>query len=161
MATLPRGRVGTKQHGQAPMRLLLLLVVLAVTAGCAQPGAGPAATRPEPATVTVGPADGGKTVDLQVGDRLLVELAAAKQPSRFSRFWRLQVPPTKVLERVDRDSTLRRVVLVAQAPGRVRLLLYQRPSCDPPLLCPMANPSGQRQRISRPLPAVAITIRVQ
>jgi hypothetical protein len=166
MATPPPGKVGAKRHGHAARRWLLPLAVLAVAASCAQPGtqglgASEAATSAAPATVTVGPADGGKTVDLQVGNRLIVELSAAKQPSRFSRFWRLQVPPTKVLKRIDRDSTLTRVVLVAEAPGTVRLLLYQRRSCDPPLLCPMADPSGQSERMSPPLAAIAITIRVQ
>jgi hypothetical protein len=54
-----------------------------------------------------------------------------------------------------------RVVLIAEAPGTVRLLLLQRRNCDPPRLCPMAEPSGQSERMHRPLPAVTITIRVQ
>jgi hypothetical protein len=164
MPTLRPGRVGTEQRGRAAIRWLLPIVVLAVAAGCAQPGTQAlgetAATPAEPATVTIGPDDGGKTVDLKVGDRLVVALRAAKQPPRFSRAWTLELPRSKVLKRVDRDSTLMRVVLIAEAPGMVRLLLLQRRSCDPPLLCPMAEPSGQSERMHRPLPAVAITIRV-
>ena len=165
MPTLWPGQPGTQRRGRAAGRWLLPIVVLAVAGGCAQPDTQAlgetAATPTEPATVTVGPNDGGKTVDLKVGDRLVVELRAAKQPSRFSRAWTLELPRSTVLKRVDRDSTLTRVVLIAEAPGTVRLLLLQRRSCDPPLQCPMADPSGQSERMHPPLPAVAITIRVQ
>jgi hypothetical protein len=166
MATRPPGQVATRRHGHTARRWLLAVAVLAVAAGCAQPGtqavdAGGDATAAAPATITVGPADGGNTVDLQVGDRLIVELGAAKQPSRPLRLWRLQLPRTTVLKRIDSDSTLTRVVLVAEAPGTVRLVLYQRRSCDPPLQCPMADPTGQSERMAPPLPAVLITIRVQ
>ena len=165
MPTLWPGQPGTQRRGRAARRWLLPIVVLAVAGGCAQPGTQAlgetAATPAEPATITVGPNDGGKTVDLKVGDRLVVELRAAKQPSRLSRAWTLELPRSTVLKRVDRDSTLTRVVLIAEAPGTVRLLLLQRQSCDPPLQCPMADPSGQSERMHPPLPAVAITIRVQ
>jgi hypothetical protein len=166
MPTLRPGQTETEQRGRtAARRWLLPIVVLALAAGgCAQPGTQAtdetAATPAEPATVTIGPDDSGKTVDLKVGDRLVVELRAAKQPSRFPRAWTLEVPRSKVLKRVDRDSTFMRVVLIAEAPGTVRLLLLQRGSCDPPRLCPMAEPSGQSERMHRPLPAVTITIRV-
>jgi hypothetical protein len=162
---MPTLSAGSQRRGRAARRWLLPIVMLAVASGCAQPGTqaldGTAATPAAPATVTVGPNDGGKTVDLRVGDRLVVELRAAKQPSQFPRAWTLELPRSTVLRRVDRDSTLMRVVLVAAAPGTVRLLLLQRGSCDPPRLCPMAEPSGQSERMHRPLPAVAITIRVQ
>jgi len=162
MPTLWPGSVGTKRRGRAARRWLLPIVVLAVAGGCGQPGTqalGDAAA--EPATVTVGPNDSGKTVDLEVGDHLVVELNTAKQPSRFSRVWTLEVPRSKVLKRIDGDSTLTRVVLIAEAPGTVQLLLLQRRSCDPPAQCPMADPSGQSERMNPPLPAAAITIRVQ
>jgi len=161
------GQVETERQGRAGWRWLLLsIVMLAVAGGCAQPDTQPlsadAADLPaEPVTVTVGPGDGGKNVDLKVGDRLVVELRATKQPSRFWRAWTLEVPRSKVLKRVDSDSTLTRVVLVAETPGTVRLLLLQRRGCDPPLQCPLADPSGQSERMHPPLPAVAITIRVQ
>lgn len=164
MATRP-GQVGARRHGHAAGRWLLWVMVAAVAAGCAQPGTRPLGAgqdgRAPPATVTVGPADDGKTVDLQVGDRLVVELNVAKRPSRPSGTWRLQVPRTTVLKRVGSDSTLTRVVLAAEAPGTVRLLLYHRRSCDPPLQCPMAGPTGQSERMTPPLAAVVITIRVQ
>jgi hypothetical protein len=164
MATRPPGQAAIKRHGHAARRWLLSVVVATVAAGCAQPGnqalgAGQAAGA-APATVTVGTADDGKTVDLQVGDRLVVELNAAKRQSRPLGSWRLQVPRTTVLKRVDDASTLTRVVLAAQAPGTVRLLLHLRRSCDPPLQCPMAEPTGQSERMAPPLAAVVITIRV-
>jgi hypothetical protein len=166
MPTRRPGQIETEQRGRtAARRWLLPIVVLALAAGCAQQGTQAndetAATPAEPATVTIGPDDSGKTVDLNVGDRLVVELRAAKQPSRLPRIWTLELPRSKVLKRVDRDSTFTRVVLIAEALGTVRLLLLQRGSCDPPRLCPMAEPSGQSERMHRPLPAVAITIRVQ
>jgi hypothetical protein len=140
-------------------------VVAAVAAGCAQPGSqtlGDGQARgATPATVTVGPADDGRTVDLRVGDRLVVELSDAKRQPRPPRTWRLQVPRTTVLKRVDNASTLTRVVLAAEAPGTVRLLLSRRRSCDPPLQCPMAGPTAPSERMAMPLPAVVITIRVQ
>lgn len=162
MPTPRPGQPGTQPRGRATRRWLLPLVVLAMAGGCAQPDTQALGeTAATPATVTVGPNDGGKTVDLNIGDRLVVELQAAKQPSQSSRAWTLELPQSMVLKRVDRDSTVMRVVLIAAAPGTVRLLLLQRGSCDPPRLCPMAEPSGQSERMHRPLPAVAITIRVQ
>jgi hypothetical protein len=140
-------------------------VVAAVAAGCAQPGNqalsnGGTGDAP-PATVTVGPADDGRTVDLKVGDRLVVDLSAAKRQPRSLGTWRLQVPRTTVLKRIDGASTLTRVVLAAEAAGTVRLLLSRRRSCDPPLQCPMAGPTGQSESMALPLPAVVITVRVQ
>jgi hypothetical protein len=165
MATRPPGQVAIRRHGHAARRWLLLVVVAAVAAGCARPGNqapgdGETGSAP-PATVTVGPADDGRTVDLQVGDRLVVELTGAQRQSRPLGTWRLQVPRTTVLKRLDGASTLTRVVLAAEAPGTVRLLLSRRRSCDPPLQCPMAGPTGQSERMALPLPAVVITIRVQ
>jgi hypothetical protein len=162
MPTRGLGKVGTPRPGRAARQWLLAIVVLAVAGGCAQPGtqASNDAAAP-PATVTVGPNDGGKTVDLKVGDHLIVELGAAKQPSRLSRIWRLVMPRSEVLKRIDRDSTLTRVVLAAEAPGTVRLLLRQGWGCEPPLRCLMATPDGQSQGIKPPLRPLAITIHVQ
>jgi hypothetical protein len=145
---------------------LLAVLALVVVTGCAQPGTQTLATDPAttsttpPTTVTVGPSDDGRTVNLKVGDWLVVDLRPTTKPSRLSRPWKLQLPQSKVLERVDRDSTLTRVVLTAEVPGTVRLVLVQQ-SCGPPLQCPLADPSGQSERMHRPLLAVAITIQVQ
>jgi hypothetical protein len=165
MATRPPGQAATRRHGHAARRWLLSVVVAAVVAGCAQPGsqslgAGENGGAP-PTTVTVGPADDGRTVDLQVGDRLVVDLSGTKRQPRSLGTWRLQVPRTTVLRRIGNASTLTRVVLAAEAPGTVRLLLSHRRSCDPPLQCPMAGPTGPSERMAMPLPAVVITIRVQ
>lgn len=167
MPTLWPGEVGTRRQSPASRRWLLLpMMLLVVAAGCAQPGTQPgdadaADRRAEPATVTIGPDAGGRTVDLKVGDRLVVELREAKQPPRVWRPWRLEVPRSEVLRRVNGESTPTQVVLTAETAGTVRLLLWQRRSCDPPLQCPMAEPSGQSERMSRPPPPVTITVRVQ
>jgi hypothetical protein len=149
--------------------LLLAILVLAVT-GCAQAGTGagsggavPAAR--SPATVTVGPDDGGRTVDLQVGDRLIVQLHTGQRPSRFGPAWTLRLPPSRVLERVPGDPDAARVVLVAEEPGTVRPTLVKRVGCAPPLRCPVAaaGPTGQREPTRPPLAGatVAITVRVR
>jgi hypothetical protein len=156
----------TRQGPAGRVWQLLPILIVAAVAGCAQPGTRPlgadtTTTSSPPATVTVGPNDDGRTVDLEVGDRLIVELVAAKQPSRVSSAWTLELPPSKVLRRVDRDATRTPVVLVAEAPGMLRLILLQRRGCGPPLQCPLAGPSGQSERMHPPLPAVAITIRVR
>jgi hypothetical protein len=149
--------------------LLLAILALVVTA-CAQPGtgtsrSGPATASSSPTTVTVGPDDGGRTVDLEVGDRLVVQLQTSRRPSRFPPPWTLRLPASKVLERVPGDPDAARVVLVAAAPGTVRLLLVKRASCLPPLRCPVAaaGPTGQSERMRPPLAGVtvAITVRVR
>jgi hypothetical protein len=149
---------------------LLLPVLALVVTGCGQPGTGtgrsePATASSSPATVMVGPDDGGRTVDLEVGDRLIVQLHTGTRPSRFLPPWTLRMPPSKVLERVRGDPDAARVVLVADAPGTVRLLLVRRTSCSPPLRCPLAaaGPTGQEERMRPPLAGatVAITVRVR
>ena len=159
------------RQGQAGSRwpLLVSILALVVVAGCAQPwiqtlSADPAPISTPSAMVTVGPNDDGRTVNLKVGDRLIVELHAAKQPSRFPPVWTLRWSPPKVLKRVQGDSTRTRVVLVADGPGTVRLILVKRQGCGPPLRCPLvADPSGQRERMHPPLSprVVTITVRVQ
>jgi hypothetical protein len=57
--------------------------------------------------------------------------------------------------------TRTRVLFVAHAPGRVRLILLQRRGCDPPRQCPLAGPSGQSERMHPPLPALVVTITVR
>jgi hypothetical protein len=146
----------------------LLLAVLALAGtGCAQAGtgAGSAARVPasrSPATMTVGPDDGGTTVDLQVGDRLIVALHTGQRPSRFGPAWTLRVPPSRVLERVPGDPDAARVVLVAEEPGTVRLVLVKRIGCAPPLRCPVAaGPTGQREPTRPPLLGATVAITVQ
>ena len=133
------GPVGSLRQDRSRRSWAALLPALALlVAGCAQPGTGTglstaATSSMSPATVTVGPDDGGRTVDLQVGDRLIVQLQTAGRPSRFPPPWTLRLPPSRVLERVPGDPDATRVVLVAAGPGTVRLLLVKRASCAPPL----------------------------
>ena len=136
--------------------------------GCAQPGtgtlrSGPATASSSPTTVTVGPNDGGRTVDLKVGDRLIVQLQANRQPSRFPPAWTLRMPPSKVLKRVQDDPDATQVVLVADGPGTVRLILVKRAGCAPPLRCPVAaaGPTGQSERMRPPLAGVTVVITVR
>jgi hypothetical protein len=146
----------------------LLPALALVVAGCAEPGAGtprsgPATASRSPTTVMVSPDDGGRTVDLEVGDRLLVALQANRQSTRVPPPWTLRMPPTKVLERVPGDPDATRVMLVAAGPGTVRLLLVKRASCAPPLRCPVAaaGPTDQSERIRPPLAGVTVVITVR
>ena len=145
--------------------LLLPILTLAVSA-CAQQGTGTpqAATRAttSPATVTVGPTDGGRTVDLNVGDRLIVELTGSRPPSRLRPAWTLRLTSSKVLQRVPGNPDAARVVLVADQPGSVQLVLVRRLSCSPPLRCPVAGPSAsESERMRPPLNGVTVPITVR
>ena len=145
--------------------LLVPILVLAAT-GCAQKGTGTtqgaAKVATSPATVTVGPTDGGRTVDLRVGDRLIVQLTGTTPPSRLRPAWTLRSPASKVLRRVPGNPTATRVVFVADQPGTVRLVLVRRLGCYPPLRCPVAGPTGsESERMRPPLNGVTVPITVQ
>ena len=145
--------------------LLLLILVLATT-GCAQQGTGTpqvaAKVATSPATVTVGPTDGGRTVDLRVRDRLIVQLTGTTPPSRLRPAWTLRAPASKVLQRVPGNLAATRVVFVADQPGTVQLVLVKRLGCYPPLRCPAAGPTGsESERIRPPLNGVTVPIIVR
>jgi len=147
---------------------LLVVLALVVVAGCAQPGTQTLATDPAttsttpPTTVTVGPNDDGRTVNLKVGDRLIVQLQTTKRPSKFPPAWTLRPPPSKVLKRVQGNLTPTQAVFVADGSGTVRLLLVKRQGCAPPLHCPLAaDPSGQREQMHPPLPPLVVTITIR
>jgi hypothetical protein len=147
---------------------LLLPVLVLAASGCAQQGTGtPQATAkafPSRATVTVGPTGGGRTVDLNVGDRLIVELTGATPPSRLRPAWTLRAAASKVLQRVPGNYHATRVVFVADQPGTIQLVLVRRLGCYPPLRCPVAGPSAsESERMLPPLNGVTvpITIRVR
>jgi len=150
-------------------RWALLLPILALVAsGCAQQGTGTpqaaAKATAAPATVTVGPTDGGRTVDLNVRDRLIVELTGTTPPSRLRPGWTLRAPASKVLQRVAGNPDPTRVVFVADQPGTVQLVLVKRLGCYPPLRCPAAGPAAsESERMRPPLNGVTspITIRVR
>jgi hypothetical protein len=162
------GAAGASPGGQGRLWPLLLPVLVLVVGGCAQPGTVEprvVAAKPSlpPTTVTVGPADGGRTVNLKVGDRLIVRLNTAMPPSRLRPGWVLRSPPSTVLRRVEGSPDATQVMLVADQPGTVRLVLVKRFGCDPPLRCPVAGPSSQSEPMRPPVerPTVTITVRVR
>ena len=145
--------------------LLLPILVLAV-GGCAPQGTGTpqaaAKVATSSATVTVGPTDGGRTVDLRVGDRLIVQLTGTKPPSRLRPAWTLRSPPSKVLRRVPGNPAATQIVFVADQPGTVRLVLVKRLGCYPPLRCPVAGPTdSESERMRPPLNGVTVPITVR
>ena len=145
--------------------LLLPILVLAAT-GCAQQGTGTpqvaAKVATSPATVTVGPTDGGRTVDLRVRDRLIVQLTGTTPPSRLRPAWTLRAPASKVLQRVPGNLAATPVVFVADQPGTVQLVLVKRLGCYPPLRCPVAGPaSNESERMRPPLNGATVPITVQ
>ena len=160
-------RLWLRRQGRKVRRwaLLLLILVLATT-GCAQQGTGTpeaaAKVATSPATVTVGPTDGGRTVDLRVRDRLIVQLTGTTPPARLRPAWTLRVPSSRVLRRVPGNPDATRVVFVADQPGTVRLVLVQRLGCYPPLRCPAAGPaSNESERMRPPLNGVTVPITVR
>ena len=145
--------------------LLVPILVLAAT-GCAPHGTGTpqaaAKVATSSATVTVGPTDGGRTVDLRVGDRLIVQLTGTTPPSRLRPAWTLRSPASKVLRRVPGNPTATRVVFVADQPGTVQLVLVKRLGCYPPLRCPVAGPTdSDSERMRPPLNGVTVPITVR
>ena len=167
MLTARTDQARPRRQGWEVRRWALLLPILVLAAGgCAQQGTGTpqaaAKVATSPATVTVGPTDGGRTVDLRVGDRLIVELTGTTPPSRLRPAWTLRSPPSKVLRRVPGSPDATRVVLVADQPGTVRLVLVKRLGCYPPLRCPVAGPTGsESERMRPPLNGVTVPITVR
>ena len=167
MLTANTAQTRPRRQGWEVRRWALLLPILVLAAtGCAQQGTGTpqaaAKVATSPATVTVGPADGGRTVDLRVRDRLIVKLTGTPPPSPFRPGWTLRSPPSKVLRRVPGNPAATRVVFVADQPGTVRLILVQRLGCYPPLRCPAAGPTGsESERIRPPLNGVTVPIIVR
>jgi hypothetical protein len=165
---MPTPRTGSPQPGRQRRTgsrgpLLVSILTLAIVTGCAQTlAADPAATSTSPATITVGPVDDGKTVDIEVGARLVVQLQTAKRPSRFPPAWTLRSPPSKALKRIKEGSNPTQVVFVADRPGTVRLTLVKRRGCYPPLRCPLAaDPSSDGTGPPLPSATATVTIRVQ
>ena len=148
---------------------LLLPIFVLAAGGCAPQGTGTGTGTPQaaamasssPATVTIGPSDGGRTVDLKVGDRLIVELTGTTS-SPLPPAWTLRAPATKVLRRVPGSPDAPRVMFVANQPGSVRLVLVRRLGCYPPLRCPVAGPTGsESERMRPPLNGVTVPITVR
>jgi hypothetical protein len=155
-----------RQSGKGRRWALLLPIFALAAAGCAQQGTRTpqAAAKPaaSPATVTLGPSDGGRTVDLNVRDRLIVKLTGTTPPSRLRPAWTLRAPASKVLQRVPGNPDATRVILVADQPGTVRLVLVRRIGCYPPLRCPVAAPGASvSERMRPPLNGVTVPITVR
>lgn len=167
MLTARTEQARPRRQGCELRRWALLLPILVLAAsGCAQRGTGTSQAAAKgaasPATVTVGPTDGGRTVDLNVGDRLIVELIGTTSPSRLRPAWTLRVPSSKPLRRVPGNPDATRVVFVADQPGTVRLVLVRRLGCYPPLRCPVAGPSAsESERMRPPLNGVTVPITVR
>jgi hypothetical protein len=155
-----------RQSGNARRWALLLPILVLAAGGCAQQSTGTpqAAAKPaaSPATVTVEPTDGGRTVDLKVGDRLIVELTGTTPQSRLRPAWTLRAPASKVLQRVPGNPDATRVMFVADQPGTVQLVLVKRLGCYPPLRCPVAGPgASESERMRPPLNGVTVPITVR
>ena len=167
MLTARTEQLWLRWQGRKVRRWALLLPILVLAAnGCAQPGTGTpqAAARAaaSPATIDVGPTDGGRTVDLKLGDRLIVQLSGTTPPSRLRPAWTLRSPASRVLQRVPGNPDATQVVFVADQPGTVQLVLVKRLGCYPPLRCPVAGPaSNQSERMRPPLNEVTVPITVQ
>jgi hypothetical protein len=169
MLTARTGQAKPRRQGGEVRRWARLVPILVLAAtGCAPQGTGapPVAAKAvaSPATVTVGPTDGGRTVDLRVRDRLIVQLTGTTPPSRLRPAWTLRSPPSNVLRRVPGNPAATRVVFVADQPGTVRLVLVRRLGCYPPLRCPVAGPAGsesERMRSPRNGVTAPITVRVR
>ena len=168
MLTANTEQARPRRQGRKLQRWALLLPILVLAAaGCAQQGPGTpqaavAEASPSPATVTVGPADGGRTVDLRVGDRLIVQLTGTTPPSRLRPAWTLRSPGSRVLRRVPGNPAATQVVFVADQPGTVQLVLVKRLGCYPPLRCPVAGPTGsESERMRPPLNGVTVPITVR
>jgi hypothetical protein len=101
-------------------------------------------------------------VDLTIGDRLIVELTGTTPPSRLRPGWTLRAPATKVLRRVPGNPDATQVILVADQPGTVQLVLVKRIGCYPPLRCPVAAPgASESERMRPPLNGVTVPITVR
>ena len=167
MLTARTGPARPRRQGWELRRWALLLPVLVLAAtGCAPHGTGTpqaaAKVATSPATVTVGPTDGGRTVDLNVRDRLLVELTGTTPPSRRRPAWTVRAPASRVLQRVPGNPDATRVMFVADQPGTVQLVLVRRLGCYPPLRCPVAGPTdSDSERMRPPLNGVTVPITVR
>jgi hypothetical protein len=124
-------------------------------AGGSQPsGTSRAAGQPHTTTVTL--RDAGRTVTLQVGDRLDVALGTARQTGDA---WRLITYPESLLSLLPAPAGHYR--FTAYAPGRGTLTANPTPVCAPtdnpnPMLCPAGDAAGQR----RPRTRFSLTIHV-
>jgi len=108
-------------------RSCLLILVLALAAACAG-HAGAAQARPQ--TIVLGATDIGRTIGLHVGDRLVIDLAAAGGISRVE--WSLVVYPKQVLRVTGQGVNSERFEFLASSTGTGQVALAGRYGCDIP-----------------------------
>lgn len=116
-------------------RSVLLLALALATVGCAS------ATRTlgrTPQRVVVGPTDMGRTIRLEVGDRLVVDLGAPGGIVPVE--WNLVLYPKEALRLTARDSDHQRFEFLAAASGTGQVVLAGRVGCDVPLAGSMSGP---------------------
>jgi hypothetical protein len=128
------------------------------TGGSEPSGASRAAGQPHTTTVTL--RDAGRTVTLQVGDRLDVALGTASQTSDA---WRLITYPQSLLSLLPAPAGHHR--FTAYAPGRGTLTANPTPVCAPtdnpnPMLCPPKDAAARDSPQRRPRTRFSLTIHV-
>ena len=150
---------------QGGMLLLVVACCAILAGGCGQQaggsqpsGASRAAGQPHTTTVTL--RDAGRTVTLQVGDRLDVALGTARQTADE---WRLISYPGGLLSLLPAPAAHHR--FTAYAPGWGTLTANPTPVCAPtdnpnPMLCPPGDAAANDSRQRRPRPRFTLTIHV-
>jgi hypothetical protein len=149
---------------QGGMLLLVVACCAILAGGCGrQAGSQPsAASRAagQPHTTTVTLRDAGRTVTLQVGDRLDVALGTASQTGDE---WRLISYPSELLSLLPAPAGHHR--FTAYAPGSGTLTANPSPVCAPtdnpnPLLCPPRDAAAKDSGQGRPRTRFSFTIHV-
>ena len=148
----------------AGMLLLVMACCAILAGGCARQAGGsePSGTSrvDQPHTTTVTLRDAGRTVTLQVGDRLDVALGTASQTSDA---WRLITYPQSLLSLLPAPAGHHR--FTAYAPGRGTLTANPTPVCAPtdnpnPMLCPPKDAAARDSPQRRPRTRFSLTIHV-
>jgi hypothetical protein len=140
-------------------QVLLAIGLLAVgLVSCGQPGGEALPRAHNSRTVSLGPKDTGRTVNLDRGDRLLLHLRPAA-PSEAA--WRLALYPKKTLSRLSLLSGRDGFMFKAVGMGRGQVIAFvssraggacgaSKMGIKRPLLCPMGGPEQGRFFPPRP-----------
>jgi hypothetical protein len=149
----------------ARRRTLLAVALCAVLAGgCASQAGSPepsgAGRAAEPRTTKVTLRDAGRTVTLQVGDRLEVALGTARQTGDE---WRLISYPGSLLSLLPAPAG--HYLFAAASPGRGTLTANPTPVCAPtdnpnPMLCPPRDAGAKDARQRPPRARFTLTVHV-
>ena len=150
---------------QGRMLLLVAASCAILAGGCARQAggsepsvAGRAAGQPHTTTVTL--RDAGRTITLQVGDRLDLALGTASQTGDD---WRLITYPQSLLSLLPAPAGHHR--FTAYAPGWGTLTANPTPVCAPtdnpnPMLCPPRDAAAKDAPQRRPRTRFSLTIHV-